>query len=307
MSDVLINYKQKIQNELYIKELKKQQLKIKYLKNQKLKNQINKSIFNIKRIILFNFKNIENFNKNINNNTVLFIEPRYCELEIILILANTYNKLNNNWNYVFYCGNSYYNKWKSILPNFIEIRQLEHDNFENFTYSDFCKNRELWNSLYGDYVLTIQLDTWILNKEPYNINYFINLNKSYIGGNMEYNWKFFERNNININIRNFNGGLSLRKRESMIKIIDEFPPLPTIGVDEHDGIQFETEAEDVYFTIGCMKLNLPIGDDEPSSHFALHTIYHDDFFGIHNPFETLQTKLKETNPYLIYLNKYLIK
>ena len=93
----------------------------------------------------------------------------------------------------------------------------------------------------------------------------------------------------------------------MIQIIEKYPPLKTISIYEHDGIDFESEAEDVYFTMGCIKLNLPIGDDENSSHFALHTIYYDDYFGIHNPFESVQEKLKEKKPYLLSFNKYLIK
>ena len=42
-----------------------------------------------------------------------------------------------------------------------------------------------------------------------------------------------------------------------------------------------TDAEDVYFTLGCYKLNLPVGDDEFCSHFSIHTIYHEKFFGMH--------------------------
>jgi hypothetical protein len=140
-----------------------------------------------------------------------------------------------------------------------------------------------------------------MNNEPYNIDYFINLNKSYIGGNMEYNWGYFQNKKIIFNNRNFNGGMSLRKRRDMIQIIENFPPLNTL--DNRDF--FLSEHEDVYFTVGCIKLNLPLGDDEPSSHFALHTIYHDSYFGIHKPNEEIKQKLSSTNFYLKYLNKYL--
>jgi hypothetical protein len=217
-------------------------------------------------------------------------------------LANAYNKLGNNWNYVFYCGKSFKSNWENILPNFIEIRPLENDNFDNTKlYSDFCKKKELWESLYGKYVLTIQLDTWIMNHEPYNISFFINLNKSFIGGNMGYTWGYFDKINLYHANRNFNGGLSLRNRLDMLKVIEMYPPLTTLD----DRSSFLTEHEDVYFTFGCIDLKLPIGDDSESSFFSLHNFYHDKYFGIHQPNHEVRQKLRTTNPYLKYINTFL--
>ena len=82
------------------------------------------------------------------------------------------------------------------------------------------KSKELWQTLYGDFVLTFQADTYILKKAPYTIEYFINMDKSYIGGNMDHGWNELIRENIYPNYRNFNGGLSLRKRLDMIEIIN---------------------------------------------------------------------------------------
>ena len=265
------------------------------------KKIIENNLIIIKEQIVYNFKNIPNYVFNKNKNTVLLIEPRF-EQNILYLLANTHNKLGNDWNYVFYCGKSYLSDWKRILPNFIEIRPLDHDNFENSRlYSDFCKKRELWESLYGDYVLTIQLDTWIQNLEPYTIDYFIKLNKAFIGGNMSYTWSYFDKINIHHSVRNFNGGLSLRRRVYMIYVTINYPALPTLD----DQSNFLTEHEDVYFTMGCIKINLPIGDDEESSHFSLHTIYHDKFFGIHQPNEEIKKRLEKLYPYLKYINTCL--
>lgn len=262
-----------------------------------------KNIVLIKQKILFNFKNIDNYvYGNNNKNTVLLIEPRFIE-NLIYILANTYNKLGNNWNYVFYCGKSFKDIWSKKLPNFIEIRPLDVDNFDNSKlYSDFCKKKELWKSLYGNYILTIQLDSWIMNIEPFNINFFLNLEKSFIGGNMKYEWVYFNNINIKHKIRNFNGGLSLRKKNDMIKVIETFPPLKTLD----DNKCFLTEHEDVYFVCGCICLSLSVGDDIKSSFFSLHTIFNDKYFGIHNPFnDDLKYNLNKTIPYLKFINNYL--
>jgi hypothetical protein len=263
---------------------------------------VNNNLPIIKNQILYTFKNIENYIYGDNNkNTVLLIEPRFKE-EVKYILANTYNKLGNDWNYVFYCGKSFKSDWENILPNFIELRPLDNDNFESTRlYSDFCKKKELWESLYGDYVLTIQLDTWIMNIDPYNISFFINLNKSFIGGNMDYNWLYFKNIDLFQNTRNFNGGLSLRKRLDMLKVIESYPPAITLD----DRTSFESEHEDVYFVYGCILLNLPIGDDENSSHFSLHTIYFDKYFGIHQPYDNIKKNINVSKPYLKYLNPHL--
>lgn len=212
-------------------------------------------------------------------NTALIIEPRF--LEIIPYFINEYYKiLGDNWIIVFYCGKGLKKLWEYKLDmiKHIEIRELEVNNFNALEHSYFFKQPKLWESLYGDFVLTFQTDSIIKNIEPYTIDNYIKLNKSYIGGNMCYGWNELSRENINVNYRNFNGGLSLRKRLDMIKIIQTFG----IEFTEKNSKNIKTDSEDVYFTLGCYKLNLPIGDDEFCSHFAVHSIYHDKFFGVHN-------------------------
>jgi beta-1,4-mannosyl-glycoprotein beta-1,4-N-acetylglucosaminyltransferase len=231
--------------------------------------------------------NIET-NTNTNTNTALIVEPR--NIHNLDKLINDYKtKLGDKWNIVFYCGKSLKSKWSNtLLDPSIEIRELDVNNFTLEQYSDFFKSKKLWEALDGEYVLTFQADTFILNKAQYNIDYFVNMNKSYIGGNMSYNWNELNRENLFIENRNFNGGLSLRKRCDMIKIIDSFGVSKTV----RNSNNFLTDAEDVYFTLGCYKLNMPIGDTKSCQHFALHTIYKSEFFGIHNPDANIIEQIK---------------
>lgn len=99
-----------------------------------------------------------------------------------------------------------------IMPHYVELRQLDSDNWANGEYTPFFKQKNLWLSLTGDFILTLQLDMWLFNDYPYTIDYFLNQNRSYIGGNMPYPWKEFESLQINSKINNFNGGLSKKKR-----------------------------------------------------------------------------------------------
>jgi hypothetical protein len=136
----------------------------------------------------------------------------------------------------------------------------------------------IYGQVYGDFVLVFTANSFILNEEPFTIDYFMSLNKSYIGGNQFYKWNELFRENINFHYYNFQGGLSLRKREDMIKIIDTFGSEKTVK-NCSNSLTLQTDAEDVYFTIGCYKLNLPIGDDEICKHFSVHTELIDGFFG----------------------------
>ena len=212
-------------------------------------------------------------------NTVLFIEPRKINY-VFNVLKRAVTVLKEDWNYVFYCGIGDKSYWIKKLPSVIEIRELGVNNLNATTYSDILKQKSLWLSLQGDFVLTLQLDAWIVNCPPYNIDYFINMNKSYIGGNMIYTWgNVWNSNNIpEPKIKCFNGGLSLRKREDMIKIIDTYPPLLSGGVSS----SMNVHPEDVYFTIGGYLLNMNMGDDVDSQHFAVHSIFKDKCFGMHN-------------------------
>jgi beta-1,4-mannosyl-glycoprotein beta-1,4-N-acetylglucosaminyltransferase len=238
-----------------------------------------------------------------NKNTALIVDPRNIS-ELPYLINDFKKKLGNNWRIVFYCGKGLQNTMNQYIENGIEIRELNVNNFTLNEYSDFMKTKKLWDSLYGEFVLTFQADTYILNKSPYTIDYFIEMNKSYIGGNMDHGWNELNRENIYPNYKNFNGGLSLRKRKDMIQIIDTYGTEKT----EHNSQKMQTDPEDVYFTIGCYKLNYPIGDTEECQHFSLNRIWIDKFFGIHKPIPAVLENVKEiTDLYCKETNTFILK
>jgi len=235
-------------------------------------------------------------------NTALIVDPR--NNNFLPSLINDFKeKLGNNWKIVFYCGRGLKSEMAKYLYRDVEIRELEISNFISTEYSDFMKTRELWESLYGDFVITFQLDAYILNKPPYTIDYFIDMNKSYIGGNMDHGWVELQREDIYPDYRNFNGGLSLRKRVDMINIIKTFRPEKTV----EKSTNFLTDAEDVYFTIGCYKLNYPVGDSKECQHFSVNRILVDKWFGLHKPPQWVMEKLKEKNIFCRETNTFMIK
>ena len=239
-------------------------------------------------------------------NSVVMIEPRIIPY-VIPILNEYYKFLGDDWNYVFYCGKNTSTKWKNVIEYFkppnIDFREVHVDNFTTpAQYSDFLKQKSVWESLEGEFILTVQIDTWPMNF--ITIDTFINLNQSFIGGNMVKDCTEMIKESVNVKFPNGNGGLSLRKRLDMIKVIDAFPPKATY-FESMLSPCFEMYAEDMYFYIGCYRLGLPIGDDEISSTFALHTVPKDKYFAIHNPSPHVMYLLYQTNPELEQLNPHL--
>ena len=224
---------------------------------------------------------VENGYNNIKENlvnTAVIVEPRFLK-HLSFVINDYYEKLGQGWKIVFYCGVGLKNIWIDLLNNNnIEIRELKTNCYKYNEYCDFIKSKELYETLYGEYVLLFTANSSIVNKLPYTIDYYMKMNKSYIGGNQCYLWKEMIREKINSGLRNFQGGLSLRKRLDMIKIINKFGCQKTLE-NYGQSKSLQTDAEDVYFTIGCYKLGLPVGDDEPCSHFSVHNHLKNGFFG----------------------------
>jgi len=227
-----------------------------------------------------------------NKNTALIVEPRNLE-RLPLIIKHFQDTLGPDWNLVFYCGVGLKEHWSQHLKN-VDIRELQVSNLNAETYSDLFKNIDFWESFSGEWILTFQTDAWIVNNPPFTIDYFIQRNKSYIGGNMDFLWDYMPNMLENPIIGHYNGGLSLRKKSDMTRILNDFPPMITI--EYPNAKRFEESPEDVYFTVGCYKLNLPIGSNEEDSHFAIHKIFHSSFFGVHRPRDEIKPLLLSKHP-----------
>jgi hypothetical protein len=97
----------------------------------------------------------------------------------------------------------------------------------------------------------------------------------------------------------------------MIKVIESFPPILFDDKTIYSS-NIETDPEDVYFTLGCYKLGMPVGDDEESSHFAVHKILKNGFFGFHQPSLDFKQHIIElypelNNSYLFYTVEEFIR
>ena len=209
----------------------------------------------------------------------LFIAPRKLK-QVKHNIDNFFNIMENAYLY-FYCGNglsTHYSSLVDIYPRLI-IRELDVSNLDGNTYSDFMKSRSLWESISGDYVLTIQTDGCLCKKSPYTISDFTMYD--YVGGYapQESGWKETRGLHEYSSFQYFNGGFSLRKRQSMIDAIDTYPPQKSVPFKPDNS--FETYWEDLYYTVCLLKMKKKVGLDEYATHFCSHTMYSLPTFCIH--------------------------
>jgi len=200
----------------------------------------------------------------------LFIEPRKLK-QIYYNIDNFFDVLPDCKLY-FYCGKDllqHYDKLKQKYKLLI-IRELNTYNLDALTYSDFMKTKSLWESLDGDYCLTIQTDGCLCKNSDYKIEDFFKYD--YIGSHVYLKYRFrFPFNFFSMQQTHgefSNGGFSLRKISTMLHIISIYKPtMPT----QYKASSFEGIVEDMYFYRGCKKLNYNIANTNDNFAFNFST------------------------------------
>jgi len=88
----------------------------------------------------------------------------------------------------------------------------------------------------------------------------------------------------------------------MISVINNCGTEKTV----ENSANFLTDHEDVYFTIGCYRLNYPVGDNKECQHFSVNRILVDKWFGLHKPPPLVMEQLEEKNIFCRETNTFII-
>ena len=179
----------------------------------------------------------------------LFVEPRKLK-QIYYNIENFFEVLPNSKLY-FYCGNGFLQYYKKLEDKYklLIVRELRDTTDLNaLKYSQFFVKKSLWESLDGDYCLTIQTDGCLCKNSNFKIEDF--LKYDYIGPStyIKYRYLYFCKRYKQHFI---NGGFSFRKISTMIDIIDRYKT----PIDS-------SAACDYYFYEGCKHLNYKIANDD---------------------------------------------
>jgi len=221
------------------------------------------------------YLDLPNFQENSNNEAVL-IEYR-CFPHLEFLIRNTINKLGENWSHTIICGNLNYDYMINLclnISNKIKVIKTNYDNLFPSDYSRFLSSLDFWNLFNGEKILIYQEDTCIFKN---NIDDF--LHWDYIGAP----WP----ENQNDNSHGVgNGGLSLRSKSIMKKIIESIGIMETnynqSTLDYIKNTNSNVPPEDVYFTKNMTDKNIGLLADRVSAfNFSTETLVNKDSLGGH--------------------------
>jgi hypothetical protein len=163
---------------------------------------------------------------------------------------------------------------KNISPN-IKIIHTNYDNLMPSQYSKFLSSLDFWHLLSGRKILIYQEDSLVFRN---NINDF--LYYDYIGAP----WPLHTNDNKS---GVGNGGISLRTKDVMIKIIRSKNITDTVfntsTIKYMENTNSTIPPEDVYFTKNMEDLNIGIlADRVNASKFSIESINNEVSFAGHN-------------------------
>jgi hypothetical protein len=211
------------------------------------------------------------------NYEAVLIEYR-CLPHLEFIIRNNILKLGNKWSFTVVCGNINYHYMQNMcnqISSNIKIIHTDYNNLMPSQYSKFLISAEFWNLLKGRKILIYQEDSLIFKK---NINDFLYFD--YIGAP----WPL-DTNNNKSGVGN--GGISLRTKDIMMKIIKS----KTIEETEFHSCTYKymkstnssVPPEDVYFTKNMEDLQIGnLADRNNAEKFSIESIYNENSFAGHN-------------------------
>jgi len=193
------------------------------------------------------------------------------------LIRNAIYKLGSNWSFTVICGNVNYSfilaMCNKISPN-VKVIKTNHDNLTTSEYSKLLASLQFWNLLKGEKILIYQEDSFIFKK---NIVDF--LKYDFIGAP-------FQRHLNDTPNSVGNGGLSLRTKKVMIKIISTISIEKTLynsSTQRYMKLVNATVApEDVYFSKNMQELKIgSVADWNTASLFSSETVFNGNSFGGH--------------------------
>lgn len=209
--------------------------------------------------------------------TAIIIEPR-SHKALSFVLNNFLENLSEEWGFIIFHGNKNKDFINNILDGelnnyknrIIKLINLNVDNLTNKEYNLILKSNSFYDNIDTEIFLIFQVDTLIIKENKELINNF--LEYDYVGAP----W---------INGLVGNGGLSLRKKSKMLKIIDKVDTNFKLNEDEYFSLQEEVSLYRPCFI--------------EAQTFSVETVFHESPFGVHNCYHYLSEE-----HWLTLSNKY---
>ena len=221
----------------------------------------------------------------------VIMDPRYDKL-MVGVIKNFMHHLNpHGWNLIIITHEKYAEQAKTEFPNcqFIWISETHVyynesgvPNINIDTYNGILMSNQFWNFIPGEHILIFQKDCYMYKM----FDETVYLNYAFCGANC---LCISTDNNQSIVI---NGGCSLRKKSEMLEC------LQLVSWSERDVKHFNSNNEDIFFTVACelLKKNIPNFWERPK--FAIENQESDDTCFYHGWNKDYQTE--EQARFLLY-------
>jgi len=206
--------------------------------------------------ILWNNQNIYKFKY-----SAIIIEPRINDILFELVLSNFFKNLDNRWCFIIFHGNLNKNNLLNLINQKFENEKhriiLYNMNIDNLTinqYSLILLSKDIYNYIPTEMFLIFKLDTLI--SDIYNYKIYDFMKYDYVGAP-------WSDGGVG------NGGLSLRRKSKMLKLINN-------TIFNKDNLP----AEDGFFSDNLHNLYKP--NFEKAKEFSIESIYYPFSFGMHD-------------------------
>ena len=209
------------------------------------------------------------------NKTAIILESRKHQA-LHFVIENICKNLDQDWIIKIFCGHSNETFCKSIASK-INNRDISVINIglpEILTlrvYNGIMCNKKLYNFIPTNTFLVFQVDSMINSNNKNYINEF--LKYDYVGAP----WKAYQEVG--------NGGFSLRKKINVLKFLNKIPYKDGVYEDRYFSLTFDKP----YSEEECRKYKRQISLNKPTldqaKRFSVETIFHDDFFAVHKPWQ----------------------
>ncbi|MEX0595579.1 MAG: DUF5672 family protein, partial [Candidatus Paceibacterota bacterium] len=242
--------------------------------------------------------------RNQNFHSAVIVEPRLDPLLIKIIDHFLQVLPTQSWNFVVYCGNLNVAMLREVYSNNnrIQLIHLPINNLTRESYSRLLLYPEFYMSIPAEHFLIFQMDTCLNHK---SIGFLEKLlNYDYVGAPWKKKIKSLtEPTTIN---HVGNGGLSLRKKSSMIKVCQMIQNTP-----KYQYLWKHHEDQVICSVLHSRLINgvIRMPDPDIAKKFAVESIFYPDPVGIHQAWRWLSPadylKLRERIPVIDQLFKVI--
>lgn len=194
--------------------------------------------------------------------TAVLIETRkHKALEFVI--RNFLTTLSDEWDFLFFCGNTNKVFFTELLESFTEYRnriRLIELAIDTLSWTDYNRyvstSRSFYKEIHTEHFLLFQTDTMLFPRYKHQIQDFFQYD--YVGAP----WNNDRFGGVG------NGGLSLRRKSKMLEIMDT--------------VTYCGEPEDIYFCNNIL-VHMHRPTMEEAKRFSVEEVFYPTSFGCHQP------------------------